>query len=309
MGASPVRGGSGPSLPQEDRAEFERVVDEALRSGALRRALRAAPPGTADRLRERARACAEDLAAVVAAEHRELSRVRRSAPPAGGAPPRTPSGGGGLLAALAVLVPLVAAAAAVIFLVLGYAMMLLDARRDTGASLVVTGWSGAGVAAVTGALGLGKLVATARRGDGGPGGRHPAGPAAPGEEPYEVEAAHLAWRTALLERAVLPYLTEHLRRAGREEDERRPTPPAPVRPTPPASGPDRTDPGGTGPGDAAPEFTSPGFTSPDFAGPGFAAPGFAGPDPGRAGTGAPRGGAVSVAGVAEQQAVADEQDE
>lgn len=230
MGASPATGGDGPAFQPEDRAAFAEVVDEVLRSEPLRRGLRTAPEGTAALLRDWALASAEEVARPAAAEYRELCRVRAGGGVAGAAPgSRTPGGsGGGLLAALAVLVPLVAAAAAVIFLLLGYVLTLVETQRDVGESLVVTGWSGAAVAAVTGAAGMCRLLITARRhsktgprtddraedrtGDGaarsGTDGRAEAAR-------RRVAAAREAWRAALRDRAVLPYLRARLPEAER----------------------------------------------------------------------------------------------
>ncbi|MEU5832811.1 hypothetical protein ABZ820_03855 [Streptomyces diacarni] len=281
MGASPPGSGAVPRLQTETGREFAQVVDEALRSEAFRRELRGAPAGTAERLRDWAHASAEELAGGAAAEYRALCRIRddRIARGRAAASPRRVHRirGGGLFAALAVLVPLVAAAAAVIFLVLGYVLMLVRAQRDVGASLVVTGWSGAGVAAVTGALGVGRLVVTARRHSrsgpaSGPGG-------APGlaEERRAEGNARTAWRAALLERAVLPYLRDRLPDAKREvsaEQEASEECETSAR----RSGHHSPDYGSF-------DYGSFDFGSPDFAGPDYAGPDFGSPARGGPGTG------------------------
>ncbi|UNZ18111.1 hypothetical protein [Streptomyces sp. 891-h] len=106
-----------------------------------------------------------------------------------------------------------------IFLLLGYLLILIDSQQDVGTSLVLTGWSGAGIAAVTGALGLGRLFVAARS-HSRPSSRFRGGsrPEPMGER--SVEEAHAAWRTALLERAVLPYLRTRLLEAGGERPDR-----------------------------------------------------------------------------------------
>ncbi|WP_369201666.1 hypothetical protein [Streptomyces sp. PU-14G] len=328
MGASPPGSGAVPRCQTETGREFARVVDEALRSETFRRELRGAPAGTAERLRSWAHESAEELAGAAAAEYRALCRIREGSTSRG----RTAASarrvhrvnGGGLFAALAVLVPLVAAAAAVIFLVLGYVLMLVQAQRDVGASLVVTGWSGAGVAAVAGALGLGKLVVTARR-------HSRSGPASgPGDTPVLAEErraeerARRAWRAALLERAVLPYLRDRLPDAGREVSaEGEASVPREASARPPAlraadgsprgpAGPghrggnagrggrghrsghgDRSGPGGRerpshhSPGHGSPDFASPDFASPDYAGPDFGSPASGGSASGGSGAGSP----------------------
>ncbi|MFI7241447.1 hypothetical protein [Streptomyces qinglanensis] len=240
MGAPPIAGRTGSPIGPEERAEYARVVEEALRSGALGEALRGAPPAAAERLRSWAHEAVDDLWAQAAAEYREWCRARAAGNSQEGAPgaaPRAAAGpGGDLVAALAVLVPLTAGAAAVIFLVLGYLLMLVGVQQAAGASLVVTGWAGAGVAAVTASLGLGRLAVTARRRSG------------PARRSAAEEAAHAAWRAALLERAVLPYLHHRLLDAA--------DPGAPA-------GSERA--GSRGP--AGPRFVSPGFDSPGFGGP------------------------------------------
>ncbi|WP_432108325.1 hypothetical protein [Streptomyces sp. AA1529] len=238
MGAPPIAGKTGSPIGPEERAEYARVVEEALRSGALGEALRGAPPAAAERLRGWAHEAVEDLWAQAAAEHREWRRARAvggSPEAASDAAPRAAGPGGDLVAALAVLVPLTAGAAALIFLVLGYLLMFAGVQQAAGASLVVTGWAGAGVAAVTASLGLGRLAVTARRRSG------------PARRSAAEEAARAAWRAALLERAVLPYLHHRLLDAA--------------GPGAPAGSE------GAGLRGAGPRFSSPGFDSPGFGGP------------------------------------------
>ncbi|MET7640948.1 hypothetical protein [Streptomyces sp. NPDC005438] len=213
MRSSPIGGGSGSSLRPADRGEFEDVVDEALRTKPLRSALADAAPGTAEALRARARESADELTALVAEEYREWCRLRDGGPSDGGTPRRSP-----LFAAVAVLVPLIAGAAAVVFLVLGYVLLLIDSRQDLGATLVLTGWTGAGLAAVTGALGLGRVVVAARRPSGmtSGGGTRGAGEAGP------VAEARRRWRTALRDRAVVPSCQRWLSRNPEGEPGRAP---------------------------------------------------------------------------------------
>ncbi|MBO8197779.1 hypothetical protein JW613_05610 [Streptomyces smyrnaeus] len=226
MGALPVGDGSGPSFRSfspQDLREVEELVEEALRTEPFHEALRNSPAGTAERLRQAARDSAADLAQVAAEEYQTLKRAREMAR-SGGEPSQSASGlarehGGGLLAAFAVLVPLISGAAAVIFLLLGHLLMLIDSQQDVGTSLVLTGWSGAGVAAVTGALGLGTVFVAARSHS------RPSSRLRDGSRPNptgerRVEEAHAAWRTALLERAVLPCLRSRLLEAGGEQPDR-----------------------------------------------------------------------------------------
>ncbi|MGY1433950.1 hypothetical protein [Streptomyces reniochalinae] len=251
------------------------MVDEALRSEVFRRELRGAPAGTAERLRSWAHESAEELAGEAAAEYRALCRTREERTArgrdAGSARRVHRVRGGGLFAALAVLVPLVAAAAAVVFLVLGYVLMLVRAQRDVGASLVVTGWSGAGIAAVTGALGLGRLVVTARRHSRSSPASGPGGTPVLAEDRRAEDRAGKAWRAALLERAVLPYLRARLPDARREVSAGRE---APAR----RSGHHSPDYGTFDYGSF--DYGSFDFASPDYAGPDFGSPASGGSDTG-----------------------------
>lgn len=116
------------------------------------------------------------------------------------------SGVRGLLTALAVLAPVLAAAATAVFLLLGYVLGLGHSGRELGDALLTAGQTAAVITAVTTGCGVAWLLRTAARH------RTPApGPlsGAPG-----VAEAREAWRRALLERGVLPYLRAQLRRTG-----------------------------------------------------------------------------------------------
>jgi hypothetical protein len=107
-----------------------------------------------------------------------------------------PGGPGQLAAALAVLVPVLGGVAAAVFLLIGYGMRLSGAWPQFAGTLVATGWATAGIAAVVAlsdAVGL--LAAAARN-----------GAEMSAERTPDVEGARVAWRAALLERGMLPYL-------------------------------------------------------------------------------------------------------
>ncbi|MQS11232.1 hypothetical protein F7Q99_02745 [Streptomyces kaniharaensis] len=99
---------------------------------------------------------------------------------------------------LAVIVPIVAGAAATIFLLLGYALALAEDLELLGHALVGAGWIAAGVALV-GALagGLGLLGAASRS---------RAAEAGEADGAGELASAREAWRTALAERGMVPFL-------------------------------------------------------------------------------------------------------
>jgi hypothetical protein len=200
-----------PPLSREDRPDFAAVVELALHTITARAGFPdgAAPPGT-ERLRALALRAADEIAACAAAEYEayvaaraaaEPDTVRDAAPDAAGR-----DGGPGVLATAAVLIPLLAGAAAVIFLLLGYALALGDPEPALAAPLRTAGWffavvAGCGV--VCAAAGL--LVTAVRNGT-----ATRQAPVAFREVPPAAARAAAAWREALLERGVLPFLERAL---------------------------------------------------------------------------------------------------
>src|SRR5690606_23416440 len=108
----------------------------------------------------------------------------------------------GLLAALAVLTPLLSAAAAAIFLLLGYGPRLADAQQPLAIALIRVGWVAGAIAVLAAAAASTGLVITAAR--------HRATPRHPRPDTAALAQAHTAWRQALLERALLPFLRRQL---------------------------------------------------------------------------------------------------
>ncbi|MQS13121.1 hypothetical protein F7Q99_12710 [Streptomyces kaniharaensis] len=282
-----------PPLHAEDRPEYERLLAEALRDGTVLTALRAPGALTAAELRIRALRDADAIAAAADTEYRHYTQLRDSLrntpPPPEGTEPTAPGlltqlrsadGGAGLFPVLTVLTPVLAWAAALVLLVLGYTLRAADPDLTLARSLLTAGWVAlaAGVVAMT--VGLVGLVLTALRdGSAAPAGTDP-------ELARELAEARRAWRTALRDRGLLPYLHASL-----------PAVPATgARPVsnPDATGPDFTSPDFSSPGYTPPGFTGPGaegitgpegresrpaaFTTPDFTGPGYTPPGFTGPD-------------------------------
>jgi hypothetical protein len=201
-----------PPLSREDRPDFAAVVELALRTAAVRAGLPdgAAPPGT-ERLRALALRAADEIAACAAAEYEAYVAARAAAgpdavEPAGAAEPAARDGGPGVLATAAVLTPLLAGAAAAIFLLLGYALSLGDPAPALAAPLRTAGWFFAVVAgcgAVCAAAGL--LVTAVRNGT-----ATREAPVAFREVPPAAARAAAAWREALLERGVLPFVERAL---------------------------------------------------------------------------------------------------
>ena len=180
-------------LQDRDRPDFERALQQAMSTERVRTALAsgrtaAEAEAGAARLRAMAWESADGIVAVVGEEYAAYARARSR--PGG----RRRS----VLPALAVLAPAVAGCAAVILLLLG--TVLGVAGAGLAGPLTTAGWVCAVFAGAAGAAGLVVLFVTSARN------RPRVRPA--------VEAARDAWRTALLERALLPFLTTALDGTG-----------------------------------------------------------------------------------------------
>ncbi|BAJ29577.1 MULTISPECIES: hypothetical protein [Kitasatospora] len=187
----------GTAPTQQDRADFEHALGLALADPAVRAAT-AGDPRRAARLRALARQQAAPILAAAAPEYLAYRRLRDAAP----APPARATAPGerltGWLGALALVVPVVSGSAAAVFFLLGAVLDLSHPHPGVTDALRTAAWSAVAVA-VTGALtGLAGLLLTAalRRAD------PPADPRHAGQ----LAAARSAWRTALLERGLLPFL-------------------------------------------------------------------------------------------------------
>ncbi|MDX3227020.1 hypothetical protein [Streptomyces sp. ME19-01-6] len=322
---------SAPHLLIEDRPEFERVLDEALRTADRRADL----SGIGQRLNnEQLRTMAMNAAAAIAVcaadeYHHFLAareKLRQPAPTAwpdtvddsefaagdtagdgaagdvtipGGATTAgevtTPDGvttaggfaatvgdaasGAGLVAVLSVLAPVLAGTAAVIFLLAGYLLHLLHPTPSIAQPMVTAGWLFAALTAaglLIAAVGL--LLTAMHNGTGAIRG------SARSAQREEVDRAREAWRLALLERGVVPFLRDALADpAAADGSHTSPAPPPASSPTRPSStyAPNRSEatgrtphlgysrPGFSTEGDTSktrPRFTSPDFTSPDYGG-------------------------------------------
>ncbi|WP_103535920.1 hypothetical protein [Streptomyces sp. SM11] len=267
---------SAPHLLAEDGPEYERILGDALRHAHERPDLE----GVGDRLNtEQLRTMALSATALITAaaateyEHYVKARgeLRRAAAtegadgiPAVDGPQSTAAGSGaGIGAVITVLTPLLAGTAAVIFLLVGYLLKAVSPSVAFGDSMVSAGWFFAAVAAaaiLVAAVGL--LVTALRNGT--------TSLAAENEEqelPEEVARAREAWRHALLERGILPFLRDALADPTAGPAARTPHR-SPNRI--PKMGYSRPDFSGPDDGPAAgprPTFTSPDFTGPDFGGP------------------------------------------
>lgn len=280
------------SVPQhllsEDRQDYERILDEALRSAPHRPELAAVGQRlNTEQLRTMALNASALITAAAATEYQhyanvreELSRPAPSTPWSADAPgslepdagamglaatfgEHDETAGAGAIAVVAVLAPVLAGTAAAIFLLVGFILKVLTPELAFAQTLLTTGWVfGAVTAAAILVAAVGLLLTALRNGSSS----LQAG--APGELDAEVARAREAWREALLERGIMPFLREALADPATAALTR--PSPTPTTGRMPHLGYDR--PGFSSPdgGPAAgprPSFTSPDFTSPDFGGP------------------------------------------
>ncbi|ALV34719.1 hypothetical protein [Streptomyces sp. CdTB01] len=280
------------SVPQhllsEDRQEYERVLDEALRSAPHRPELAAVGQRlNTEQLRTMALNATALITVAAATEYQHYVKVREELrQPASSTPSSTrvsgstepgpdamglaatlgeaaEPAGAGAVAVAAVLTPVLAGTAAVIFLLVGYVIRSVAPKQMFGKTMITAGWVfGAMTAAAILVAAVGLLLTALRN--------RPALEAGPyGELNEEVARARDAWREALLERGVVPFLREALADPGTAAALNSAAPSAPTSRIP-QLGYDR--PGFSSPDDGParghrPSFTSPDYTSPDFGGP------------------------------------------
>ncbi|MCS0601666.1 hypothetical protein NX794_10630 [Streptomyces sp. LP11] len=272
-------------LPNEDRQEFERLLDEALHSPHRPEPAAVGQRLNAGQLRTMALDATALITAAAAAEYQHYAKIReelRQPVPAAPAttddtPPADPATavaglaatlgeaaettGAGAVAVIAVLAPVLSGTAAAIFLLIGYILKTLSPGHAFGHTMLTAGWVfGALTAAATLVAAAGLLITALRNGS------------SPQDRAREAAREDLArareeWRDALLERGILPFLREALAEPSAAD----PRPTAPTAPTGrmPRLGYDR--PGFSSPDDGGvsgrPSFTSPDYSSPDFGGP------------------------------------------
>ncbi|MFH8339593.1 hypothetical protein [Streptomyces sp. AM6-12] len=212
------------SLPQhlrsEDRREFERLLDEVLRSAPHRPELAAVGQRlNPAQLRTMAIAASALITAAAATEYQRYVRIRdelrhpEQAPSAAGAAPAEPdpaaadlaaAHGAGAVAVVAVLAPLLSATAAVIFLLIGYILRTLAPGQSFAGTMLTAGWVFGALTVAAILVAAAGLLLTALRNGSSPESRARDAAAA------EVARARTAWETALLERGIIPFLQEAL---------------------------------------------------------------------------------------------------
>jgi hypothetical protein len=280
---------SAPHLLGEDHADFERILDEALRHEY--RGADLAEGGqrlNSEQLRTMALGATALIATAAAAEYEHYAKLReefRSPPPTtpvqssvlAPAMGEVAESGAGFAAVIAVLVPVLAGTAAVIFLLVGYLLKALDPAPAFASSMLAVGWF-FGAVTVVGILAaaVGLLITALRNGSTA----FSAGEA-DGELPAELARAREDWRHALLERGILPFLRTALAEpatgngTGLDNGTARGTgsattiSPGSARHLPKIG---YSHPGFSSPDDGSvsgqrPMYSSPDFSSPDFGGP------------------------------------------
>ncbi|MFI5544578.1 hypothetical protein ACIA6E_12475 [Streptomyces sp. NPDC051815] len=263
---------SAPHLLTEDRPEFDRLLDEALRAAGERPELATLGERlNAEQLRTMAQGASALLVAAAAAEYGHYVKVREerrdgllSAPAATGDEDDDHEGGNGagVSAVVAVLAPVLAGTAMLIFLLVGYLLKLIEPEPAFAETMLTAGWLFGGLTAVALLCAVVGLLVTAVR--------NGATELAADETeaiPDEVARAREAWRHALLERGIIPFLRDAL--ADPSAGPGFPTPRTPGAGRIPSLGytrPDFTSPGPPSEG-PRPGYTPPDFTSPDFGGP------------------------------------------
>lgn len=179
-------------------------------------------------------------------------------------PETTEVAGAGAFAVFAVLAPVLSGTAAAIFFLVGLVLQMFTSELAIARTMFTAGRLFGAVAVGTVVVCAVVLLGTALR-NRGQSTREAEGYHEPSEE---LARAREAWREAVLERGIIPFLREALADPGTAALRRTPPPTSRtprlgyVRPA--FSAPDD----GPGPASAPrPSFTSPDFTSPDFGGP------------------------------------------
>ncbi|GAA3500215.1 membrane protein [Streptomyces prasinosporus] len=271
-------------LSSEDRKEYERILDEALRSAPHHPEPAAAGQRlNTEQLRTMALNASAIITAAAATEYQHYVKVREELrrPPA----PSTPSAresdsaepgtnamglaatvgeaaGAGAVAVVAVLAPVLAGTAAAIFLLVGYLLRMLDPDAAFARTMLTTGWVFGAVAAVAILVAAVGLLLTALR-------NKPSALGASYDElDGELARARDAWREALLERGILPFLRDALTDPAATPLHRT-APPAPTSRIPHLG---YGRPGFTSPGEGPARGTRPSYSSPDYSSPDFGGP-------------------------------------
>lgn len=266
---------SGPHLLIEDRPEFDRLLDEALHTADERPELAGLGERlNAEQLRTMALSAIALLTAAAAAEYAHYVKVREELrdealtgrgntdEEADGDDAGQGEGGAGVSAVVAVLAPVLAGTAMLIFLLVGYCLKAVDPEPAFARTMLTAGWLFGGLTVVSLVFAVASLLVAALR--------NSSTEVAAAESvpiPDELARAREAWRNALLERGIMPFLRDAL--ADPTAGTGYPVPRTPGAGRIPNLGytrPDFSSPSDGAPG-PRPGYSSPDFTSPDFGGP------------------------------------------
>ncbi|WP_345963922.1 hypothetical protein ABDE16_30600 [Streptomyces sp. BRB040] len=276
-------------LSNEDRQEYERILDEALRSAPHRPELAAVGQRlNSEQLRTMALNASALITAAATTEYQHYVKVRdelRHPAPSDPSTATRGSGsqeqgtgtgglaatmgemaeatGAGAVAVVAVLAPVLAGTAAAIFLLVGYLLKMLDPGQAFAQTMLTTGWVFGAVTAVAILVAAVGLLLTALRN------RPSAESAFYTARDEEVARARDAWHEALLERGIVPFLRDALGDPGAAALHRA-GPAAPSSSRMPHLGygrPGFSSPDGGSDAGSRPSYSSPDYSSPDFGGP------------------------------------------
>ncbi|MFI2377943.1 hypothetical protein ACH5AO_23215 [Streptomyces sp. NPDC018964] len=277
------------SVPQhllsEDRQEYQRILDEALRSAPHHPELAAVGQRlNSEQLRTMALNATAIITAAAATEYQHYVKVREELrrPPASSTPSVHESGpgqpgthavglaatmgeatGAGAVAVVAVLAPVLAGTASVIFLLVGYVLRMLDPGAAFARTMLTTGWVFGAVTAVAILVAAVGLLLTALR-------NKPSALGGPYRElDGEVARARDAWREALLEQGILPFLRDALTDPATVSALQHTAPPPPTGRIPQLG---YGRPGFSSPETGAARGTRPSYSSPDYSSPDFGGP-------------------------------------
>ncbi|MEU2231585.1 hypothetical protein ACH4A8_23465 [Streptomyces vietnamensis] len=203
-----------PHLLTEDRAEYERVLDDALSTAHARPELAGVGTRlTVAQLRAMTLNATALITTAAASEYdhfvkvREQNRVAARTRAPGPDPGANPGTGVGVVAIVNVMVPVLAGTAAAILLLVGAVLHALAPTVVFGKTLLTAGLVFAALAAA-GLLSAGAgLLVTALR-------NRPAAANDTATADDELTLAREAWRRALLERGILPFLRDALAATG-----------------------------------------------------------------------------------------------
>ncbi|MFI8517411.1 hypothetical protein ACIGEZ_06235 [Streptomyces sp. NPDC085481] len=249
-----------PHLLTEDRAEFERVLDDALRNAHERPDLTEVGTRlTTAQLRSMALNATALITTAAAVEYDHFVKVREQVRSTSGTGEvLSDTGGAGVVAIVTVLAPILAGTAAVILLLVGAVLKMLDPAPAFADTLLTAGLLFGAVAAAGLLCAAAGLLVTALRNS---------ATEVPAPDPDdELSRARQAWCRALLDRGILPFLRDALAAPPPPSLPKQHQPPAGRIPKVGYSGPDFTSPNEGSPS-PRPTFTSPDFTSPDYAPP------------------------------------------